>query len=810
MSSSGPGVNRKGRSPSPSPGGRARTLKRWMKRTAIATLLLTAVAAAFIHSLNANLATHSPSHLLLDRRGRYLGEVPSSNEMLGYWPLPAVLPEKIAVATMETEDRFFYQHPGVYWPSFLRAILQNVKNLRVVSGASTLAMQVARMQHPDTRSLWAKAREAVEAVLLVRAHGHDLVLRQYLTLAPYGNRAHGVVRASRLYFDKPAEDLSWLQASFLAALPQQPGRMSPWTEEGQKRAMHRAHRILRQLRDRQVITAEDYRQAKESELGLVPRPHRHPESMHAVLAWSSELRKPGAPLIATSTLDLDVQRIAAHAVQTNLRTLRYLNATNSAALVVDVTTGEILGYVGSADYFDADAKGAIDFLATKRSPGSALKPFIYGLALERGSHTAASELPDVPTEFATVSGGAYVPENMSHTYLGPMLLRQALGNSRNIPALRLLSEVGVEHALELFDRGGVRGIDWSPDRYGLGLAIGALQTTPLELAGLYTALSNGGETKPLRRWADEQAKKGTRILGRDAAQMITHLIADPEARRPGFPQGGPLDYDYAVAVKTGTSQAYRDAWAVAFSDRLLVVTWVGNHDQRKMGQVSGGVGAAPAVHEIMDAVMPLRAPHLAWATSFPPPTHWVPREVCPLSGKLAGPGCTSTKTEYFAPGTEPLEECPFHVDVKLDARNGLLAGPLCPASQTVHKPMLALPEVYETWARRQRLEIAPTRESPLCPTTAPRAPKIAITEPRASSRYLFDPDTPRELSTVHLAATVVPATEEIVWLVDGSPIAQVGWPHEVRVPLLPGRHTIKASFAHLDGHSIGVSVVIDD
>ncbi len=785
-------------------------MKRRTRRLAMVVVLLAATGGAFVHSLSSTLAAHPPSHLLLDRRGRYLGEVPSSNEMLGYWPLPAVLPEKIAVATIETEDRHFYDHPGVYWPSFVRAVFQNVRNLRVVSGASTLAMQVARMQHPDSRSLWAKAREATQALLLVRAHGHDPVLRQYLTLAPYGNRAHGVVRAARLYFDKPAEDLSWLQASFLAALPQQPGRMSPWTEDGQKRAMRRAHRILRQLRDRGVITAEDYRQAKESELGLVPPPRRNPESMHAVLAWSAELKKPGAPLIATATLDLDVQKLAAHAVKANLRTLRFNNATNSAALVVDVTNGEILGYVGSADYFDEDAKGAIDFLATKRSPGSALKPFIYGLALEKGSHTAASELPDVPTEFPTMSGGAYVPENMSHTFLGPMLLRQALGNSRNIPALRLLSEVGVEHALQLFDRGGVRGIDWSPDKYGLALAIGALQTTPLELAVLYTALANGGETKPLRRWVDPLPKKGTRLLGRDAAQMITHLLSDPEARRPGFPQGGPLDYDYAVAVKTGTSQGYRDAWAAAFSDRLLVVAWVGNHDQRKMSQVSGGTGAAPAVHEILDAVMPLRAQHLGWATAFPPPTHWVPREVCPLSGKLAGPGCTSTKTEYFAPGTEPGDECPFHVEVRLDARNGLLAGPRCPAMQVVHKAMLALPEVYETWARRQRLEIAPTRESPLCPTSPEGAPKIAITEPRASSRFLFDPDTPAELSTVRLAATVVPATEEIVWLVDGNPVAQVGWPYELRVPLSPGNHTIRATFAHREGKSAPVAIGVDD
>jgi penicillin-binding protein 1C len=184
--------------------------------------------------------------------------------------------------------------------------------------------------------------------------------------------------------------------------------------------------------------------------------------------------------------------------------------------------------------------------------------------------------------------------------------------------------------------------------------------------------------------------------------------------------------------------------------------------------------------------------------------------VCPLSGRLAGQSCTATKTEFFAPGTEPGDGCPFHLQVKLDARNGLLAGAACAAGDVVFKPMLMLPEVYGPWARRQRLEVAPTRESPLCPSSAPKLAKISITEPRALSRYLYDPDTPRELSTIRLAAAVAPATEEIVWLVDGSPIAQVGWPHELRVPLSPGSHTIRAAFAHREGQSAPVSVVIDD
>jgi penicillin-binding protein 1C len=769
------------------------------------------VAALFYRSLDARLAQPAPSHVLLDRHGRFLGEVPASDEMLGYWPLPDVLPEKIVTATLETEDRHFYDHDGVYVPSVGRAILQNARNLSVVSGASTIAMQVARLQHPRARGLFAKAHEAGEALLLIDRHGHDRVLRQYLTIAPYGNRARGVVRASRLYFDKPAEDLSWLQAAFLAALPQQPGRMSPWDDDGRKRAMHRAHRILHALHDRGIIDATDLQQALASDLGLVPQPHRHPEAMHVVLDFAADVKRGGVPLLATSTLDLDAQRVAAHAVREQVRRLSWAKVGNGAALVIDLPSGEVLARVGSTDYFDADARGSIDFTRTRRSPGSALKPFIYGLGLELGTHTAASELPDVPLEIGTADGSIWVPENMTHNFLGPMLFREALANSRNIPALRVLAQVGVERTLDLLRRGGVKQISPQPGEYGLTLAIGSLPVTAEELATLYTALANGGVTVPLKRYASDTPGPGTRLLAPDAATMIRNVLSDASARRPGFPAGGPLDFDdYAVAVKTGTSQGYRDAWTAAFSDRLLVVTWVGNHDLTRMNKISGAGAAAPIAHHILDGVMPMRAPHKEWATSFAAPAGWIPHEVCALSGHLAGPGCTHHKTEYFAPGTEPVGECPFHRDVELDVRNGLLAGPTCPRELVISKPMLALPDTYDLWARREKLDVAPTRKSPLCPEAFGDARRVAIQEPRDRSRYLFDPDTPKELSGVRLWAKVTPSTEDVVWVVDGEPIGQVAWPHELRTALKPGTHVIRAALAHGRELSAPVTVVVDD
>jgi penicillin-binding protein 1C len=790
-----------------------RRLIPWLrsKRTwAVLTALLAGAAALYVHALDDTLHSVEPSRLILDRRGRYLGEVPAGNGELGYWPLPYVMPERVVAATLVTEDQYFHEHPGVYLPSVGRALLQNVRNGRVISGASTLAMQVARMQDPGGRTLARKASEALEALLLIQRHGHEQVLRQYLTFAPYGNRAHGVVRAARLYFDKPVEDLSWAQAAFLAGLPQMPGRMNPFTPDGLKRAQRRSHRILRALRNKGLLSAVELQQALTADLGLMPRPRRQPEAMHAVLEWSAQAKRRQRP-ISVATLDLEIQERAASILRDNLRRIEDSGAGNTSALVVDTATGDILAWVGSRDFFDEEHKGAIDFVRTKRSPGSALKPFIYALGLEKGAFTAASELPDTQMEVRSDAIGAYLPENINHTFMGPMLLREALANSRNIPALRVLSEVGVEPALRFFQSAGVENIRWEPDRYGLGLAVGNLPVTLEELARLYGALAREGESLALRRFAEEPQLPSRRLLHRQTAQLVRHLLSDPQARRPMFPVGGPLDFPYAVAVKTGTSHGYRDAWAVAFSDRLLVAVWVGNHDWRRMRGVGGANSAAVAAHRIMDTVMASHRPWQPILDTFPPPEGAVAVDVCPLSGRLASTDCPHRKSEWFFPGSAPTERCPFHSQVKLDRRNGLRAGPTCPASEVVTRVMLDLPDTYTQWARRQHLDIAPRQESPLCPSTEESMrPKVAIREPRGTVRLLFDPDTPASASTLRLEAEVTPSTEPIVWLVDGVPVATVSYPHEYRWSVTPGRHVITAAMSRHAEVSQPLTVVVED
>ncbi|MFL5322070.1 MAG: penicillin-binding transpeptidase domain-containing protein, partial [Myxococcaceae bacterium] len=634
----------------------------------------------------------------------------------------------------------------------------------------------------------------------------------YLTIAPYGNRAHGIVRAARLYFDKPVEDLSWAQSAFLAGLPQMPGRMNPWDTDGYQRALKRSHRILRELHEKGMLDEEELAQALSADVGLVSKPHRTPEAMHAVLQLSADAAKSDSSNpIRVATIDLDAQEKVASILRGNLERLEALGAGNSAALVVDSATGDVVAYVGSSDFFSEEHHGAIDFVRTKRSPGSALKPFIYALAIEKGHYTAATELPDTPMDVQNDTGNAYLPENINHTFLGPMLLREALGNSRNIPALRVLSDIGVEQALRLFEQGGVKQIDWDPNRYGLGLAIGNLNVTLEELTTLYGALANDGELLPLRRFVDEPKAPTKRMFHRETAELIRHVLSDPLARRPSFPAGSALDFPYAVAVKTGTSQGYRDAWTVAFSDRLIVGVWVGNHDWRRMHSVGGANGAADAAHQIMDALMPDVRPWIPIADAFDPPEGAVAVDVCPISGRKAGPDCPSHKSEWFLPGTAPTESCPFHAQVRLDRRNGLRAGPQCAANDTVTRVMLDLPQEYTQWAKREHLDVAPTQESPYCPlTAASEEPKVAIREPKGPVRLLFDPDTPQAASTLRLSAEVTPTDEPIVWLVDGVPVATVNYPYEYRWSVTPGRHVITAAMVHRDARSRPVTVVVED
>jgi penicillin-binding protein 1C len=797
-------------------------VRRMWRRLAVLSVVVVIAAAVFVAQLRTTLVVPESSTFVTDRVGRPLTEVPGGDagDRFGYWPMPYVLPMRLAVATRETEDRYFYEHRGVHLPSLARALWQNVSERRVISGASTLAMQVARMQSGRSRSLWAKVAEMVEAWVLVARYGHDQILRHYLTLAPYGARVHGAARAARFYFDKPVEDVSWLQAAWLAGLPQQPTRMGPFSAEGKARGLARAHRILRTLHLRGYLTDVELQAALVSDLGIVDRRPRPGAALHFAMKVALDARQARKTQLSLtevkSTLDLSFQEATSDIVRRNLAKTSHLGAGNTSAIVLDAASGDVLAWVGSADYFDDEHKGAIDYNLVKRSPGSTLKPFVYALALDpttrlpsRPVWTAATPLADTPMDIVDVAGRSYTPRNINGAWLGPMSLRDALGNSRNIPALRVLADVTVGRALDLFAAGGVADIDQDPSRYGLGLALGNLEVTPAELSALYLALHNGGMTRSLRFSQLDHEKPGVPLFSADVAALVSHVLADDAARRPSFPAGNALEYPYAVAVKTGTSQGFRDGWTAATTDRFVVVVWVGNHDRRRMNHLGGLAGTAEAVHEIVTTLSPVWKRHLPLPSSMPGPATATRRVVCALSGRLAGPECTSTRTELFLPGTEPAESCAWHRRVAIDVRTGALANDTCPRAVVQHRAVVDLPREYERWARMKHLPLAPHEVSRLCGGGGDRASQVELLEPSHGLRLQMDPDTPPEFATLRLSAFVKGGSdEEVVFLVDDEPVASVGAPWETRWSLVPGRHTITAVLAHAGTTSATATIVV--
>jgi penicillin-binding protein 1C len=784
--------------------GYKRTLK--LAAIAIASVVSLFIAVAFIHSLfYISLETFEPSFFLVDRKFKFLAELGNQDKNYGYWPLPDSLPTRLVAMTLAAEDRRFYSHPGVDLHAVARALHQNYISRESYSGASTIAMQVARLQTPASRGWYSKLRESYAALWLTLRFGREKILRQYLTIAPYGNRIAGANYASRRYFQKPLADLSWAEAALLAAAPKAPGKMNLLKPEGLKAAKKRAKLILARAIQYKWITEEQWQQASDelARLVLPAKEWREYEALHAVLAIEKHLREeanrrhiilnPLNPTLQTS-LDLDLQKIVQDIVTKKISALRNLGASNVAVVVMKANTGEVLCYLGAEDYYDDVHAGSIDFVATPRSTGSLLKPFIFGLGMEWLGHTAATVLTDIGLDFGE-GRNAFIPGNYDQKFLGPVLYKTALANSRNIPAIQVLKNVGIEHFYQHLAELGLTLDDGKADYYGLGLAIGGLYTSLQQLCEAYLVLANEGQRTPLSWWANftaEDMDKRGNIIRPDVAMQLQHFLSDPLARLPSFPRGGFLEYPFPVAIKTGTSQGYRDAWTIGWSDTYLVGVWIGHHDNLSMKKVSGYAHAAPIVKEIFSRLHPNRNEGLE-DLDFPPPRDYKPVAICRLTGKLADRNTPYVSVDYFKSGAEPTEYSDVRKLMAIDKRNNLLASPSCPKKYVVYKNFVVLPSIFKDWAIAQGLPIPPVQYSSLCGDhRIINDYQITITSPRDDSRFYLDPEMPADASILALNCLVEPGAKDVLWLVNGEEFRVAPFPYKVNWPMQPGTYTFQA------------------
>lgn len=684
-------------------------------------------------------------------------------------PLDQISPALVA-ATLAAEDHRFFDHHGVDPRGVLRATWLNLRARRFAFGGSTLTMQLVRLTDPRgvaarARGLTAKLGEAVMAARLERRLTKAQILEQYLNRVYYGNGAWGAEAAARFYLGKPAAQLTAGEAAFLAVLPRGPRRYDPF-RQGLGPALQRRRHILARMRQLGSLTADQQDLAEATPLGALRR--ERPDFSAPHLVEHALAQVPGASEV-TITVDRPLQQRLEVALKEHLRTVGGRDISQAGLVVLGNRDGALLAMVGSGDYFDPTRSGAVNITTQRRRPGSTLKPFVYGLALERGDTPATLALDVI------LPGEARAPYAVDVRQHGLGRYREALAGSYNLAAVHTLDRVGVGALLARLRQAGLTTLDWPAERYSLHLAIGEAEVTLLQLTAAFAAFGNGGRTVAPRavvsaRAADGRdltppAGHGQPIFTPAVAYQVFDMLADPDARRPMFGQDTPTHLPFPVAIKTGTTRAYTDNLALGTTREFTVGAWAGNFDGRPTEGVMAMTGAAPLV----------RAAFVALAARFGAPTapdrpaSLVDADICPLSGQAPGPACPHRKRDLFAAGHLPD------------------AAPPCDMHQHHGgRTVVVYPEVVRPWARAVGLLRG---EDPASPSPAAG---LRILFPVDGARFSLDPYRPPGQQIPPLR---VSPPGEARWTVDGVPLA--------RWTPTPGTHLVRAERGR-DSHQIRV------
>lgn len=600
------------------------------------------------------------------------------------------VPNELKWATIAIEDKEFYSHPGFSLKGYARAIYKIVFE-QELQGGSTLTQQLVKnVLLTSERTLIRKYKELILTLQIERKYSKDEILQMYLNEAPYGGPAWGVEAAAERYFNKSAQDLNLVESAILAGLPQRPTAYSPYKGNAWQA---RTKDVLRRMREDGYISGEEEKEAIgdfdeisfASPKGVFKAPH-FVMYVKKLLAekYGDELVE-GGGLEVTTTLDLDFHNQAQKIVTEQINKVQYLDITNGASVVIDPKTGEILSMVGSKNYGSEEIDGKFNVISQGlRQPGSAIKPVTYVTAFKKG-YTASTLIMDTRTVFPIKGRKDYVPVNYDRTYHGPLQVRYALGNSINVPAVKMLAMVGLKSMLKTAEEMGISTLAPTEEnltRLGLSTTLGGGDVKPIEFAGAYLAFANGGlKHKPtaILEVKDRNGKviyehknvSGRRVLSEEEAFLISDILSDNGARLITFGQSSGLVIPgREVAVKTGTTNDMRDNWAIGWTPNVLVLAWVGNNDNSSMKRVASGIsGATPIWRQTM-----IKAIDRYGFESFQTPDGIVTAEVDEISGYRAHDDFPS-RVEYFIKGTEPTANDPVHVLLKVCSQTGQLATP---------------------------------------------------------------------------------------------------------------------------------------
>lgn len=733
-------------------------------------------------------------------------ELPGSNGREGPAESIAVDPAFLD-ALIRFEDKRFGRHVGLDPLALTRAVVQNLRAGRVVSGGSTLTLQLVRVLEPRPRTIRSKIIEVLRAAQIEVRLSKREVLAAYLTYAPYGRNVEGVRAASWAYFGHGPERLSADQIATLLAVPQNPNGRAPGGEGGER---------LRAARDdigarlaRWGVLEEFDGAAIEPPTSLRPLPRHAPHASFWLRDRTAGDSESGD--VVHTTLDRGTQQTAEHILRSHRPSLRELGIHNGAVVLVDNESGSVRALVGNFDFWDAERSGQVPGFAVPRSPGSALKPLIYALALQRGL-----ALPDHLVVDAPVRYGDYAPENYDGSYVGLIRLDEALALSLNTPFVRLLSAVGMDPFLEHLEELGVAATDRAPGTYGLSAALGALEVSPLEMARIVRLFAADGVDSPLRLVHEELTLETTlqserrRAVGAMAGEALKRRVKpkpllDPAVAflvrralssrdRPDFPgrreatgrQSAPIFW------KTGTSYGHRDAWAVGANERTTAIVWLGNFDASPAYDLVGADAAGPVLFDLLEGLASSDERASARRrTEWPEDLQTV--QVCAWSGHLPTAACPRTRAARAPRHRVATKRCPLHATVEIDRETGFAVLPGCRGERSVETRSIRVwPDpVRDLYRRRGTALPSPPSLAPECTersTQLVQASPLRIVSPRRGEQVLLIPGIDAAEQEVPLLAES--SRGPLTWFENGRLLGQVPAGEELWWRPRPGRHRV--------------------
>lgn len=638
----------------------------------VAAGVVIAVAVALRFSPHEPLSRHAPaSTAVYADSGELLRLTLAADQQYRIWtPLSQVGADYLD-ALLHHEDQRFRWHVGVDPVALVRAVVQTGTG-GGRQGGSTITMQLARLVYRlDTRSVAGKLHQIALALWLELRYSKDEILEAHVNLAPYGRNIQGVGAASLIYFGKRPEHLSVAESLALALIPQAPTSRAPKGSEPSSLQAARVRLaeswVKARGRSPEVLAAATQPVAFKA-IGDLPF-----EAPHLVTALLGQ--QDSQPVVRT-TVDLSLQRLVRRTVRQYLATQKAVGVNNASVLLVDYRSMDVKAWMGSADFFDSAIAGQVDGVTAKRSPGSTLKPFIYGLAIDQGLIHTRSMLKDAPTAF-----GTYSPENFDGAFIGPVSAHDALIASRNVPAVGLASRLAQPGLYQFLRSAGV-GRMASERHYGLALALGGGEVTMEELVTLYAMLGNGGTLAPLRYTETSPSPAPARFLSEEAAYMVLSILRD-NPRPDHLANANP-----PVAWKTGTSWGFRDAWTVGIVGPYVLAVWVGNFDGSSNQAFVGTEVAAPLFFRLVDGIRGSRAGLRDGHAR--PPAGVALVDVCAASGELPNAECPNLTKAWFIPGKSPIRVSTVHRRVPIDSRTGRRACAATPARYVRS-------EVFEYW-----------------------------------------------------------------------------------------------------------------